>query len=279
MSLTRLSSENTHSIWPLTSVIEIQAAAAVVHPRQMAAQIDAMIQAKPVANGQAETDATQHGTKKKSDPPVLSASDIIIIQVGERRFRALVSTLTGKSSFFKSELSSRRHLQQQADGSFYLDSDGDIFSHVLRYLRLGAFPVLYSQSKGHDFGMYAAIHALAKFLGIKPLVKWIDQKRFFEAVSVTQNVYDGDELINHGAGNFSSSERMTFQPYRWRRKVYICPRDIPVHRGAPHLCGRACMAEQGDDSDEYEDEELTGIFRIHEKTNFDVQKCSDRTEQ
>jgi len=62
------------------------------------------------------------------------ADRVITLQVGERRFTTSTSTLNGSSSL-AAMLSKRWDQPPQADGSYFIDADGDMFEYILRYLR------------------------------------------------------------------------------------------------------------------------------------------------
>lgn len=70
----------------------------------------------------------------------------VVLQVGERRFVTTSDTLIQGSGFLRS-LFSGRWDNAQDDGSHFVDADGDLFVHVLRYLRRGVFPLFYNISK------------------------------------------------------------------------------------------------------------------------------------
>lgn len=62
----------------------------------------------------------------------------ITLQVGERRFITTAETMTQESAFFAALFSGRRD-NAEADGSYFIDADPDLFEHILRYLRRGCF--------------------------------------------------------------------------------------------------------------------------------------------
>jgi BTB/POZ domain-containing protein KCTD9 len=87
----------------------------------------------------------------------------IDLQVGERRFTTLASTLSDGSSFFASLLSDRWPESRSDDGSYFVDADPDLFVHILRYLRRGVPPVLYNKCQGFDYGLYRALQEEAEY--------------------------------------------------------------------------------------------------------------------
>jgi len=108
----------------------------------------------------------------------------IKLQVGERHFETTKSTLT-ECTFFKALLSEDWRHNARADGSFYVDGDGDLFEIILLYLRRLVLPVFFDNVKGHDQLLYTALLQEADFYGIDRLKRWIEEKRYLKAVKVT----------------------------------------------------------------------------------------------
>ncbi len=80
----------------------------------------------------------------------------ITLQVGERQFITMAETMTQESAFFAALLSERWD-NADADGSYFIDADPDLFEHILRYLRRGVFPIFYDNVKGHNHALYLAL--------------------------------------------------------------------------------------------------------------------------
>ncbi|KAL3465583.1 hypothetical protein BJX64DRAFT_285515 [Aspergillus heterothallicus] len=76
-------------------------------------------------------------------------SEVVELQVGDRRFTALRSTLVLENTYFASLLSGRWKTSAREDGSYFIDADPDLFVHILRYLRRGLYPIFYDVHKGH----------------------------------------------------------------------------------------------------------------------------------
>jgi hypothetical protein len=66
----------------------------------------------------------------------------------------------------------------------FVDLADDVFSHVLQYLRTAILPVFYDQAKGHDYVLYYKILHAARHLEITRLARWIDEKKYLDAVKV-----------------------------------------------------------------------------------------------
>ncbi|CAG8971121.1 hypothetical protein HYALB_00008598 [Hymenoscyphus albidus] len=115
----------------------------------------------------------------------------ITIQVGNKRFTTLQQTLTDESEYFRSILSRWKENVIQKDGSYFYDGDPVLFAHILQYLRRGVLPVFHDNSRGHDHTLYSALLVEAKYLQIDHLVKWIEQKKYLEAIKVS---FEGREV-------------------------------------------------------------------------------------
>ena len=149
--------------------------------------------------------------------------------------------------------------------------DGDVFEHVLRYLRHETMPLFYDDGKGHEYGLYLAVLEQARFFGVEPLQKWLEEQKYLQAVKV---VYSARELGGLGGGGDVAGltgSHVKFEHHvAWKTtKVYLCPRGIPVHRGDRSACGRLCRNAQGDADDEYEDEVVLKILEVRKVTTLD----------
>ncbi|KAL9012484.1 MAG: hypothetical protein Q9173_002753 [Seirophora scorigena] len=159
-------------------------------------------------------------------------------------------------------------------GSYFLDLDPDIFTHVLRFLRAGLYPICYDGAKGHDVAAYAAIAAQAAYLGVPKLCDWVDGRRYLKAVTreSSAKIVEGEDGLRGVQG---ADTKVRYHPFWKTEKNYVCPRGIAVHYGSPGKCGRACKQAQGDAEDEYEDCEVLKTLVVTEKTVFDWQVCVD----
>jgi hypothetical protein len=117
------------------------------------------------------------------DSPAPNAGRQITLQVGERRFATTRETLIGESGFFTSLLSGRWNSIQE-DGSYFIDADGGLFEHVLRYLRRGVLPIFYDKMKGHDYSLYLALLEETKYFQIPRLEEWLEKKQYLYALKI-----------------------------------------------------------------------------------------------
>lgn len=113
------------------------------------------------------------GVKSQEQQPIR-------LQVGETVFSTTRQTLCKESTYFQFLLSDRN--QKLTNGSFFIDADPELFSYILRYLRHGIYPVLFSRSNGHDYATYLGIERLATDLRIERLTKWLVDKQYESAI-------------------------------------------------------------------------------------------------
>lgn len=190
------------------------------------------------------------------------SSDRIVLQVGERRFNTTVGTLTERSEYFEAYFSGKWSIDKQEDGSIFIDSDGDAFDYLLRYLRRGTFPLAFDIVKGHDYALYSRILEEAKYFQCPKLVFWLEHKCYEKCVSssVLTALQETEDL---DLSNCSSVHDMEILPCtKSDSDVYICPRGIGIHRGAPHRCGRQCANAQGDDDPTYEKDRVISRWLV-----------------
>jgi len=223
----------------------------------------------------ADTSAANPTPEDVSIPAPSLAVDIqIALQVGESRFTTTKETLVGESEFFASLLSGRWDNALE-DGSYFVDADPTLFEHILRYLRRGVFPLFFNLSRGHDYSLYLSLLEEARYFRISRLEDWLVKKRYHGAVKVkhTLEIYDdGDHIAGHDA-TLAADTMVHYHPSWGTRKVYICPREIFVHRGKPDACGRDCRRVQGDADDRYDEEPRLSMLVVRKSVIFEPAEC------
>ena len=215
------------------------------------------------------------------DATLHSPKSPITLQVGDRRFTVNVKTLTEGSQYFSAAFSGRWSLEKQPDGSYFIDQDGEVFEHILRYLRSNStgdpvYPFFYNQAKGFDYATYQHILAQARYFDIPPLLEWIEGQKYLKAVQIERSTN-----ILHRAEDASTTHyanvRLECYPIRRTKKVYVCPRGIDGHRGHQERCGRQCENAQPPDGKLYADEEVITFLEVQSKTVFKQSTLTDET--
>ncbi|KAK1996316.1 hypothetical protein LX36DRAFT_610952 [Colletotrichum falcatum] len=102
------------------------------------------------------------------------------IEVGGRRFVTTFEVLE-KSPWFR-HLFSIDFRNWYHDGVFHIDNDGDLFAHILRYLRTGLYPLFWDSRKSFDYAMYAMIKQQAHHYMLYDLEAWIAAQKFRDVV-------------------------------------------------------------------------------------------------
>ena len=184
-------------------------------------------------------------------PPGPQPDSRIYLQIGERIFITSASTLTSGSFYFAAAFSNRwQASQSSAEDPFWVDADPDLFVHILRYLRNSVIPIFYNQSHGFDYGLYNALQNQAAFFLIEPLVTWIKEKRYLDAVTIhyatTELRGPGPQIAGYDAILYGNTER-SYYPSWGTKKFYECPRGINSHMEHPSVCGRACEKAMGEE--------------------------------
>lgn len=191
------------------------------------------------------------------------------LQVGECRFTTLASTLSDGSSFFASLLSDRWEDSRSNDGTYFVDADPDLFTHILRYLRRGVLPIVYEKSHGFDYAFYQALQKEALYFGIEPLHKWVKEKGYLQAVTIQYSVEEvKGQGINTGGYDtvVDGNTERSYHPSWGTEKVYQCPRFL--HHGNASACGRACEKAKGENGDDYIEQDVLRTLIVTRKAIF-----------
>lgn len=211
-------------------------------------------------------------------------TDRVELQVGEKVFFTTKSTLTRESAYFQSMFLGPWN-DQRPDGSYYIDGDGETFSHILSYLRRGVFPVFYDRVHGHDEHKYHLVLEDARYYAIPALERWLDARGYISAVCVNRQAWitdsiDGDGYhAKLGDGSGSSLIHLELTPMAPKTvEVYVCPRDIVAHYGRPELCGRACHKAQEGFAIEYHEKIVSQTLAVRTQVSYDRGLCMDTDE-
>ncbi|ORY69069.1 BTB/POZ protein, partial [Pseudomassariella vexata] len=202
----------------------------------------------------------------------------VILKVGEQHFNTFRDTLTGESKYFAARFLGSWN-DTDKDGSYFIDTDPDIFKYVLNYLRDGSLPLFFNAAtKEFNYEKYTALLGQAKYFGIAKLENWIEKERYLAAAKTeyTSTMISGDNLnaeISYHFDTVKGNATLDLS-YGWgTKKVYVCPRAIPVHRGQPDLCGAKCHKAQIGERRNFEDEPVLKVFVIRSEVIFDPKVC------
>lgn len=199
---------------------------------------------------------------ESNSPPV--ESNKVILNLDGKTFVTSKATLVEESAFLASRLS---HRWPSVDRELTLDMDPAVFIHVLRYLRHGVLPIFYDQVHGFDHGLYCLVLAQADYLLIEQLSSWIREKRYLLAVRKERSAKTYVDDIKDIHGSDSANTQYQYQFVWGKKRVYICPRGIFIHKTASD-CGRQCNNARGEDP-LYGDRDELQIIEVKTKTVFD----------
>ncbi|KAI3555762.1 hypothetical protein CABS01_02921 [Colletotrichum abscissum] len=104
----------------------------------------------------------------------------IKLEIGGRRFVSSMDVLE-RSPWFK-YIFSINFRDWYRDGVFHFDNDGDLFAHILRFLRTGMYPLFWDARNGFDYAMYAMIQQQARYYMLYDLEAWIAQQKYQDVV-------------------------------------------------------------------------------------------------
>ncbi|MCJ1479066.1 hypothetical protein MMC13_007750 [Lambiella insularis] len=188
----------------------------------------------------------------------------IMLQVGERQFNTSLQSLKKAPTLEK--LVSPQWNQGSKDKLIFIDADGDVFEHILQHLRSGMFPVFYDRNKGHDYAMYAAVYQQADYWGADKLAEWIQTGMYLQMVKVTHTVSKDDDY--QGGESLNTSQEIEYFPKWGTKEIYVCPRQIPSHKGSQGSCGRQCASARGTNPIRYEEEEVLKMVMVRKTTSI-----------
>lgn len=207
---------------------------------------------------------------------------IVTLQVGLEQYRTMRKTLTSESLFFTKLLSDPN--AALPDGSYFVDADPDLFADILQYLRRGTFPIYFDVQKGHDLPRYIALLHEARHLKIHRLQEWLESRKYLAAVTVNHQFElrndEGIDISRVVGPNDSVQELTTsnatveYIPTWGVKKVYVCPRGIPVHMGNQDGCGMRCHKAQGNAPPVYDEVPTLRMLVLTKKVTVNTEHCS-----
>ena len=107
------------------------------------------------------------------------------LNVGGRIFTTHLSTLTKDPNNMLAAMFSGRHpVSKNQDGRYFIDVDGDIFAHVLNYLRFEKLPLVNDAMDVYEY---------AEYFGIQSLV---EELKVFEAVETSPILGESKNILS-----------------------------------------------------------------------------------
>jgi hypothetical protein len=133
----------------------------------------------------------------------------VTIKTSQRTFITNPEGWLGQSLYFEN-LFSGEWGNKQEDGSYFIESDANIFEHILRYLRTGVLPVFYDKSAGHNFPLYQALLEESKYLAIDRLEKWLCERKYLDAVKIRYLATETQDRGSYKKHTTSTPDGRTF---------------------------------------------------------------------
>lgn len=150
-----------------------------------------------------------------------------------------------------------------------MDANPGLFEHILDYLRRGTFPLAFDKGKGHDYALYAKLLEEAKYFQCPALITWLEDSCYEKCVSfhITRDVDDRLEIYRETSASTDISGPIPEATET--DKIYVCPRGINLHRGAPYKCGRQCRNALEEGGPEYATKKnIVGWYMVTKETAF-----------
>jgi hypothetical protein len=195
----------------------------------------------------------------------------IHLQVGERHFTTSLFTIAESGLLSAACKDNRDSVKERAYDPVFIDADGDLFVHILSYLRRKILPVFYTAQNGHNHGLYHALLQEAKDFQIPRLEKWLKGKTYLNVVKFEYCVVslETTSLLTVVPAN----EEVQLHSTWTTKKVYVCPRSIPVHKSQMD-CGKLCEKARGEDGEcIYEDEPVMKITQMKKRVVYADDLC------
>jgi len=99
---------------------------------------------------------------------------ILSLDISGRKFKISRDILEAESGLFALQLSGHFAWEPEADGSYFLDADPELFTHLLRFMRRPqVYPLFYDRAKGFDYDLYNRLQVEAEYFQMDSLATWI----------------------------------------------------------------------------------------------------------
>lgn len=169
-----------------------------------------------------------------------AASERVTLLIGETTFTTTRTTLVPSAV-----LTRLTTLHSPDEGSYFVDADPGLFSHILRYLRTGMYPLFYDSTNGHDEPQYLALLNQARFYEIGKLEDWLTSKEYLNVVQrrtwAKSMTLCGETQIEHLEElTHLRNETLTILTVKESRETcFRCPKSNWRHDGRKVNCLKA----------------------------------------
>lgn len=220
-------------------------------------------------------------TRGRPDPANRKVDELncepVTLDVRGRPFFTTIGTLVQRNKYFAALLSGRWNVPKQEDGSIFIDSDPDVFAHILVYLSNGVFPLAYNPDTGHDINLYLGILTQARFYIIPELVCWLENACYRKAISLVVTMEPLKELHESPVGTTSQPAAKEIgkgfdmvQIMPWKTEMTPTWHYLDTIKGAGPLNTRDEQYSAG----EFGTEEKTSFVVLRKKVLVDHKWCT-----
>lgn len=217
-------------------------------------------------------------SQPNASPFAPKKADIVVLDVGGTKFKALRSTFVETSRHLRAIMSDDRlELQRQEpqdDGSYWVEGDPDLFPHLPCFMRNpGTFPLFWSPQKGFNYNLYNQLEKQARYFKIDELEDWIKKKMYEKAIYIHVSEPRVETLSRSAAHELPGNVWVERYVVKDLRHIYVCPRGTPDHRGHPNRCSWVCFNSTGNQPT-FDTEEWIRVLTIDRRLWFDANVCS-----
>ncbi|KXX80966.1 BTB/POZ domain-containing protein KCTD9 [Madurella mycetomatis] len=163
----------------------------------------------------------------------------ITLNVSGQRFATAIPTLVDKCQYFRDFFRSDWKAALQDDGAIFVDSNPEVFRHILNYLRRGVFPLSYDQKKGHDYKLYAEVLAEARHFRIPKLERWLADQLYLNCIT-SSTVWSSafkDDTLQEGFQTTSTWRSDVISTQLVRNDINVTRRYVCSHvTGGRNIC-------------------------------------------
>ena len=206
---------------------------------------------------------------------------IINLDVGGKMFRVRPETLS-QSPVLRSMVNERGETSGSdslPQNTVFIDEDPNLFEHLMGFLRHpDVFPLFYDARRGFDYDLYNKLENAADYFGIASLVTWIKEKNYVNAIKIQRGIPYKGPMDEMPAQELSGNQKEERHALVNKRRVYVCPRNIPFHRGHPERCGNECAKRRAGGPLQYDEEKWVEITSVVTTTIFDENVCKAELE-